>query len=988
MRVSRFVPVTAASAVALVLLPAAASAQAQKQPVFVGAQVCARCHEGKAAGNQYSHWLRSAHSKAWASLATPEARQMARLSGIPDEPEKAPICLGCHATAGDAEKWEKDATFRLEDGVQCEKCHGPGSEYMDEAVMRDREAAMKAGLRRFTQRDCEVCHYVKGSHVAVHHKPKIDIEAAWKALAHPVPEGGSSSRPAASALPPAIPGPKYVGVLACGTCHQGPMMGYQLSLWRMSRHAQAYASLSTAKAGELARTMGVTGDPQGAPACLKCHATGGGPQAPASGGFGHLEGVGCESCHGAGSDYQAEPVMRDRVASRKAGLRPVTEKTCAACHANAHGKPFDFTKAKAQIAHPTRPESERAALGKRTALGAGSAQEWDVQAGAMAGGSARSLLEHFEVTYKNPVNLAFRPDGREVWVACEASGSVAVVDATTRARVAEVTVGGQATDVAFSSDGTRAYVTSRLNDSVSVIDVASRQVVQAIPVADEPHGLAVDPAGRTLFVLGTAFDAVSVVDLATGKETKRLAASRNPWSAALSPDGKRILVTNALSRFVKFRTPPMSEVTVLDVDGKKVEDRWVVPESNLLLGVAWHPSGEFALATMNRTKNLVPMTRILQGWTITNGLAVLWKGGRVDQLLLDEPHRYFADITDVAFSPDGKTAVATSAGSNRAAVIDVDKLVSLVRRTSDEDRRDVLPNWLGASAEFVVARVETKDNPRGIAVAPDGKTAWVANTLDDSLSVIDLARRAAVARVDLGGPKKTTHIRRGEKLFHNANITFQRQFACATCHPDGHVDGLTYDIEADGIGVSPVDNRTLRGIYDTDPFKWEGTNVSLARQCGARLAVFFTRTAPFTPDELRAVNDYTVTIPRPPNRHRPLGTELTEAQRRGKLVFERSRANDGREIPPEGQCIFCHFPPYFTDRQQRDVGTKQALDRAGKFDVPHLNNIYDSAPYLHNGMADTLEEIWTRFNPYDRHGVTNDMTKDQLNDLIEYLKTL
>ena len=56
--------------------------------------------------------------------------------------------------------------------------------------------------------------------------------------------------------------------------------------------------------------------------------------------------------------------------------------------------------------------------------------------------------------------------------------------------------------------------------------------------------------------------------------------------------------------------------------------------------------------------------------------------------------------------------------------------------------------------------------------------------------------------------------------------------------------------------------------------------------------------------------------------------------------------------------------------------------------MPHLNNIYDSAPYLHNGIAATLEEIWTRYNPHDEHGVTNDMTKDQLNDLIEYLKTL
>jgi YVTN family beta-propeller protein len=680
--------------------------------------------------------------------------------------------------------------------------------------------------------------------------------------------------------------------------------------------------------------------------------------------------------------------MRDPVAARRAGLRPVDEKTCAGCHANAHGKPFDFASARSKIAHPTRPEAETAALGKRSALAAGSAQEADVQHGAMSGSDVRRLLEHFELTYKNPVNLAFRPDGREVWVACEASGSVVVVDTARRLKLTEIPVGGQATDVVFSPDGSRAYVTARLNDSVSVIDVVARKVIHTIPVADEPHGVAVDPAGRKLFVLGTAFDAISVVDLADRRETKRLAASRNPWSAALSPDGRRLLVTNALSRFVGFRTPPVSEVTVIDVAGQKVEDRWVVPESNLLLGVAWHPSGEFALATLNRTKNLVPMTRILQGWTITNGLAVLWKDGRVDQVLLDEPQRYFADVTDVAFAPDGRTAVATSAGTNRIAVIDVEKLVALVRRTPDDERRDFLPNWLGASTEFVTARIATRDNPRGVTVAPDGRTAWVANTLDDSLSVIDLDRGAAVARVDLGGPRTTSHIRRGEKLFHSANITFQRQFACATCHPDGHVDGLTYDIEADGIGVSPVDNRTLRGIYDTDPFKWEGTNVSLARQCGARLAVFFTRIAPFTPDELRALNDYTVSIPRPPNRHRPVGTELTEAQRRGRILFERGHTNDGREIPLDNRCITCHFPPYFTDRTQRDVGTKQALDRQGKFDVPHLNNIYDSAPYLHNGMANTLEEIWTRFNPYDKHGVTNDMTKDQLNDLIEYLKTL
>ncbi len=991
MRHARSILMGAAALAAVAAVPVGLRAQAVKQPVYVGSRACAQCHEGKAAGNQYSHWLTTAHSKAWASLATPEAKAMARLSGIPDEPEKAPICLGCHATAADSEKWERDAGFRLEDGVQCEKCHGPGSEYMDKKVMRDPEAARRAGLRKFTKRDCAVCHYVKGSHVAVHRKPPLDVEDAWKRLAHPVPDddmADSGRSPAATLAPATAPGPKYVGAYACGSCHQGPRMGYQLSLWRMSPHAQAYAALSTPRAAEIAKKRGIAEDPQVSPACLKCHATGGGPGAPVAKTYDLMEGVGCESCHGPGSEYMPEAVMRDKVGAARAGLRPVTEKTCLGCHTSTHERPFSFVAAKAKIAHPTRPESATAAVGKRTALASSATADLETQYGMAASKGAKAILEELEVQYKNPVNLAFRPDGREVWAACEASGSVIVVDAARRVKIAEIPVGGQATDLVFNPDGTRAYVTSRLNDSVVVIDVATRKVLRNLPVADEPHGVAVDPSGKTLFVMGTAFDAVSVVDVATGKETKRLAASRNPWSAALSPDGRHLLVTNALSRFVKFRTPPMSEVTVFDVAGQKVEDRWVVPESNLLLGVAWHPSGEFALATLNRTKNLVPMTRILQGWTITNGLAVLWKDGRVDQVLLDEPQRYFADVTDVAITPDGKKAFATSAGTDKVAVIDVEKLVSLLKRTSDEDRRDVLPNWLGASAEFVIARIPVKDNPRGITVAPGGATAWVANTLDDSLSVIDVARNEAVARVDLGGPKQRTHIRWGEQLFHSANVTFQRQFACATCHPDGHVDGLTYDIEADGIGVSPVDNRTLRGIYDTDPFKWEGTNATLARQCGARLAVFFTRIAPFTPDELRAVNDYTVTIPRPPNRHRPLGAPLTEAQRRGKLVFERGRTNDGREIPPEGRCLYCHFPPYFTDRQQRDVGTKQPTDRQGRFDVPHLNNIYDSAPYLHNGMADTLEEIWTVHNPYDTHGYTNDMTKDQLNDLIEYLKTL
>jgi cytochrome c peroxidase len=439
---------------------------------------------------------------------------------------------------------------------------------------------------------------------------------------------------------------------------------------------------------------------------------------------------------------------------------------------------------------------------------------------------------------------------------------------------------------------------------------------------------------------------------------------------------------------VKFRAASMSEVTVIDTARTVVQDRVVIPAANLLQGVDWHPSGKFALITLNRTKNLVPMTRLLQGWTITNGLGIVWKDGRVDQVLLDEPGMCFPDPADVAITPDGRLALVTSSGSNRIAVVDVPKLISMLEAASAHERERVFPNHLGKPTEFVIKHISTKDSPRGIIITPDGKTAFAANALDDSLTVIDLDKLESVARIDLGGPEIITRVRYGERLFHSANITFHRQFSCHSCHPDGHVDGLTYDIEPDGIGISPVDNRTLRGILDTAPFKWEGTNPSLQRQCGPRLAVFFTRIQPFMPEELSALDNYICTIPRPPNRYRPLGAELTDAQRRGKKVFERTMTNDGRVIPKQNRCVTCHFPPLYTDRNRHDIGTKFPLDRESRFDTPHLSNIYDSAPYLHNGIAETLEEIWTRYNPNDTHGVTNDMTKDQLNDLIEYIKTL
>jgi YVTN family beta-propeller protein len=948
-RASRWVP----AGVLAVVFAIVALHGAPKEPVYVGARACGTCHSGKAIGNQYALWLHSRHSSAYATLARPESKQIVELSGLRQVPQQAAICLGCHATAYNAEAWQKDDGFRTEDGVQCEACHGPGSEYMTEAVMRNPEEAMKAGLRMPDERFCMGCHIEKGSHVAVLKSPKVDVKVALARLAHPLPKTGIASSDI-----PAFPTPdaaahsehQYVGAAQCGSCHKGEMMGHQYSVWRMGPHARAWSVLATPKGYEAAAKQGIQGDPQRAPQCLKCHTTAYGAAHAATSSVD--QGVTCEACHGPGGDYMFEAVMRDRRGAVQAGLETPGPQTCRNCH----DQKFDVAAGMEKIAHPTKPPA--------------------------AANDAR------EARYKNPLNMALRPGGRELWVTCEGADSVMIVDTMTHMPAGEIAVGGMPIDVAFTPDGKLAFVSSRHDDLVSVIDALSRKVVKTLATGNEPHGVLTDRQGKYLYVANTTSSDISVFDIPTLTYVKMLSASRGPWAMALSPDGATLLVTNMLARFAPQRAPFVSEVSSIETDRAVIDDRRVVDGANLMMGVAWHPSGRFALATINRTKSLLPMTRLLQGWTITNGLAVIWKDGQVDQVLLDEPNSGFADATGVACTPDGRYALVTSAGTDSVAVVDVSKLLAVLEHADTYQREHVIPNHLGYPTEFVVQRIPVKNNPRGVLVAPDGSVAYVANSLDDSLSVIDLRKFEVVRRIDLGGSREITKRRFGERLFHSANVTFRHQFACASCHPDGHVDGMTYDIEADGIGVSPVDNRTLRGILDTAPFKWEGTNPTLSRQCGARLSVFFTRLLPFTPEQLAALDFYITTIERPPNPYRKLGAPLNPAQRRGKIIFERTATNDGRTIAGGNRCITCHFPPYFTDREVHNVGTQQPNDREGRFDTPHLNNIYDSAPYLHNGMAATLEEIWTVYNPNDQHGVTNDMTKDQLNDLVEYLKTL
>jgi hypothetical protein len=96
----------------------------RKKRDYVGSEACGKCHAADAIGNQYDKWLRTPHAKAFLLLGTAGALEIAKKLSIKN-PAEDRQCLRCHVTGGG-----QDPKLR-EEGVGCEACHGPGSDYYD-----------------------------------------------------------------------------------------------------------------------------------------------------------------------------------------------------------------------------------------------------------------------------------------------------------------------------------------------------------------------------------------------------------------------------------------------------------------------------------------------------------------------------------------------------------------------------------------------------------------------------------------------------------------------------------------------------------------------------------------------------------------------------------------------------------------------------------------------------------------------------------------
>ena len=151
---------------------------------------------------------------------------------------------------------------------------------------------------------------------------------------------------------------KYIGVTKCKTCHKTKKHGEQFRIWSEGPHAKAYATLANEQSKAIAKEKGIE-NAQEAGECLKCHITAYGVDSQYLGPKHKTEdGVGCESCHGAGGDYWKMKTMKliykGELDPASVGLITDFKNVCIGCHNEESPtyKEFVYDTAIKTVSHP------------------------------------------------------------------------------------------------------------------------------------------------------------------------------------------------------------------------------------------------------------------------------------------------------------------------------------------------------------------------------------------------------------------------------------------------------------------------------------------------------------------------------------------------------------------------------------------------------------------------------------------------------------
>ncbi len=468
--------------------------------------------------------------------------------------------------------------------------------------------------------------------------------------------------------------------------------------------------------------------------------------------------------------------------------------------------------------------------------------------------------------------------------------------------------------------------------------------------------------GRHLFVLNQFQNTVSQVDISSRQIVASVEVLREPRCAVADAEGKHLFVANFLPAMRADIDTVAACVSVVSLnDFRKVKDIELSNGSNALRGICLSPDGKYVFVTHNLGRFQVPTNQLQQGWMNTSAMSIinvatLEKAGTV---LLDEPERGAAGIWGVHCTPE--KIVITHSGTHDISVIDYPAFLEKFENHPDPHSLDYdLVFMYGIRKRIPL----TGNGPRDFVIS--GDKAIIPTYFSDTLNIVNL-EDLQIETFAMVEERVESRVHIGEKIFNDASFCFQNWQSCNGCHPgDARTDGLNWDLMNDGIG-NPKNCKSLLYSHVTPPSMISG--IREYAQIAVRRGFTHIQFAEIPEDLALCVDEYLMTLRPVPSPYLVDGN-LSDMAERGKLVFEKLN------------CGYCHSGPYYTDMKMHRIGDD--IEFEAGWDTPTLVEVWRTAPYLFDGRAASLEDV---FGIY-KHGIRDQVSKKEMEELVEFVNSL
>ena len=589
-------------------------------------------------------------------------------------------------------------------------------------------------------------------------------------------------------------------------------------------------------------------------------------------------------------------------------------------------------------------------------------------------------------------------DGRPIaFVADDDDNDLHAVALDTREELSTTTLGGAPSQVLVAKNG-RVLVALRDRARIDVLEVTSRdggaRVVRSVPTSADPVAMAITPDDATLLVTSGFTHTLAAYRFPNMGLAFDVSLAREPRGVVVSDDGHTAFVSHVVGSKMSVIDLAFTphEVRVVKLDSVKGPE----PRVQVATVATRTDEGDGDGAPAERPRTAC------QGFALAKSEN---PPGRIlaPQVLVDsgDPQQQTSGYGDdgaatevgsvaVIDASDGTALDASLRASSVASAVPSGAIDCVLPRAAATDAAtrslyvtclgvDALVEYDAGAADPHAAerrRWSVGAGPTGVAIDAIRRRAYVWSQFDRVLDVVALdgarteqspapllsvavSRRAATAVADVA---------LGRRLFHaagDARISADGR-ACASCHPDGRDDALTWATPG-GPRQSPM----LAGrLATTAPYGWDGAGSDVK----THLAHTFERLRGEGIGQagVDALAAYILSM-RAPEVPRAADPSVT----RGAELFASAEAG----------CASCHTPSNgFADGKKHEVGSAAQADAVKSFDTPSLRFIGGTAPYFHDGRYATLRELLVSSD--GKMGHTRHLAQADLDALEAYLRTL